>query len=250
MASELIKEIRENAEVRDEVRRLILTDELLNTPETVADIQKTQRTMVETLSAVQKTQSTMANLLEKVESRLGQVDSRLGQVDSRLGQVDSRLGQVENDAGEVKGSIVENRAERRMLHLAPSQYGLHSPLVVAGEVTAHGPTQQFLDACLKAGATKEQVARLNNTDLIIRARRGEDGASTPVYVVVEAAYILNLEDVNRVGASVEILRGLVPKSTERDAAVVGALYGVSITDEAKSLAERQSIEVFDEPLPR
>ena len=243
MASELIKEIRENAEVRDEVRRLILTDELLNTPETVADIQKTQRTMVETLSAVQKTQSTMANLLEKVESRLGQVDSRLG-------QVDSRLGQVENDAGEVKGSIVENRAERRMLHLAPSQYGLHSPLVVAGEVTAHGPTQQFLDACLKAGATKEQVARLNNTDLIIRARRGEDGASTPVYVVVEAAYILNLEDVNRVGASVEILRGLVPKSTERDAAVVGALYGVSITDEAKSLAERQSIEVFDEPLPR
>ena len=243
MASELIKEIRENAEVRDEVRRLILTDELLKTPETVADIQKTQRTMVETLSAVQKTQSTMANLLEKVESRLGQVDSRLG-------QVDSRLGQVENDAGEVKGSIVENRAERRMLHLAPSQYGLHSPLVVAGEVTAHGPTQQFLDACLKAGATKEQVARLNNTDLIIRARRGEDGASTPVYVVVEAAYILNLEDVNRVGASVEILRGLVPKSTERDAAVVGALYGVSITDEAKSLAERQSIEVFDEPLPR
>ena len=236
MASELIKEIRENAEVRDEVRRLILTDELLKTPETVADIQKTQRTMVETLSAVQKTQSTMANLLEKVESRLGQVDSR--------------LGQVENDAGEVKGSIVENRAERRMLHLAPSQYGLHSPLVVAGEVTAHGPTQQFLDACLKAGATKEQVARLNNTDLIIRARRGEDGASTPVYVVVEAAYILNLEDVNRVGASVEILRGLVPKSTERDAAVVGALYGVSITDEAKSLAERQSIEVFDEPLPR
>ena len=167
-----------------------------------------------------------------------------------MGQVDSRLGQVENDAGEVKGSIVENRAERRMLHLAPSQYGLHSPLVVAGEVTAHGPTQQFLDACLKAGATKEQVARLNNTDLIIRARRGEDGASTPVYVVVEAAYILNLEDVNRVGASVEILRGLVPKSTERDAAVVGALYGVSITDEAKSLAERQSIEVFDEPLPR
>ena len=250
MASELIKEIRENAEVRDEVRRLILTDELLNTPETVADIQKTQRTMVETLSAVQKTQSTMANLLEKVESRLGQVESRLGQVDSRLGQVDSRLGQVENDAGEMKGSIVENRAERRMLHLAPSQYGLHSPLVVAGEVTAHGPTQQFLDACLKAGATKEQVARLNNTDLIIRARRGEDGASTPVYVVVEAAYILNLEDVNRVGASVEILRGLVPKSTERDAAVVGALYGVSITDEAKSLAERQSIEVFDEPLPR
>ena len=78
MASELIKEIRENAEVRDEVRRLILTDELLNTPETVADIQKTQRTMVETLSAVQKTQSTMANLLEKVESRFGWARWRVG----------------------------------------------------------------------------------------------------------------------------------------------------------------------------
>ena len=229
MASELIKEIRENAEVRDEVRRLILTDELLNTPETVADIQKTQRTMVETLSAVQKTQSTMANLLEKVESR---------------------LGQVENDGGEVKGSIVENRAERRMLHLAPSQYGLHSPSVVAGEVAAHGPTQQFLEACLKAGATEEQIGRLNNTDLIIRARRGTDGASTPVYVVVEVAYTLDLEDVTRVGASVEILRGLVPKSTERDAAVVVALYGVSITDEAEAAAERQGIEVFEEPLPR
>ena len=42
MTSELLREIRENSEVREEARRLILTDELLEQPEVVKEVVRTQ----------------------------------------------------------------------------------------------------------------------------------------------------------------------------------------------------------------
>ena len=45
MVSEVIREIRENPEVREEVRRLILTDELLAVPAILARIDERQGRM-------------------------------------------------------------------------------------------------------------------------------------------------------------------------------------------------------------
>ena len=233
MTSELLREIRENPEVRNEARRLILTDALLEQPEEVRGIAETQQQMVEV----------MGNMTKALEQVVGQLKS----MDARLERMDTRL---DNGLGELKGSVVENKAERRLQQLVPSRYGLHSPAVVAGEVAEHGPTQRFLEACRKAKATQGQINRLNDTDLIIRARRGTDGASTPVYVVVEVAYALDAGDVVRVEESRSILRSLAPRSGEPDAEVIAAIYGVLIGEDDRAAAERLSIGVFTEELRR
>ena len=233
MTSELLREIRENPEVRNEARRLILTDALLEQPEEVRGIAETQQQMVEV----------MGNMTKALEQVVGQLKS----MDARLERMDTRL---DNGLGELKGSVVENKAERRLQQLVPSRYGLHSPVVVAGEVAEHGPTQRFLEACRKAKATQGQINRLNDTDLIIRARRGTDGASTPVYVVVEVAYALDAGDVVRVEESRSILRSLAPRSGEPDAEVIAAIYGVLIGEDDRAAAERLSIGVFTEELRR
>ena len=233
MTSELLREIRENPEVRNEARRLILTDALLEQPEEVRGIAETQQQMVEV----------MGNMTKALEQVVGQLKS----MDARLERMDTRL---DNGLGELKGSVVENKAERRLQQLVPSRYGLHSPAVVAGEVAEHGPTQRFLEACRKAKATQGQINRLNDTDLIIRARRGTDGASTPVYVVVEVAYALDAGDVVRVEESRSILRSLAPRSGEPDTEVIAAIYGVLIGEDDRAAAERLSIGVFTEELRR
>ena len=233
MTSELLREIRENPEVRNEARRLILTDALLEQPEEVRGIAETQQQMVEV----------MGNMTKALEQVVGQLKS----MDARLERMDTRL---DNGLGELKGSVVENKAERRLQQLVPSRYGLHSPAVVAGEVAEHGPTQRFLEACRKAKATQGQINRLNDTDLIIRARRGTDGASTPVYVVVEVAYALDAGDVVRVEESRSILRSLALRSGEPDAEVIAAIYGVLIGEDDRAAAERLSIGVFTEELHR
>ena len=233
MTSELLREIRDNPEVRDEARRLILTDELLGQPDEVRGLAETQRQMMEVIETMAGVSSQVVSLLERMDARLERMDTRL-----------------DTDLGELKGSVVENKAERRLQQLVPSRYGLHSPSVVAGEVAEHGPTQRFLEACRKARATQEQIDRLNETDLIIRARRGSDGASTPVYVVVEVAYLLDAGDISRVEESRSILRSLAPKSTEPDAEVVAAIYGVLIGEDDRAAADRLSIGVLTEKLRR
>ena len=118
------------------------------------------------------------------------------------------------------------------------------------EVSPHRPTQQFLAACRNTGATQAQIDRLNETDLIIRALKGTDSASNPVYIAVEVANQLDDDDVRRVGESTQILGNLVPGSNDPTAEVIGAVYGVTISEADRGLARDRGVEVFVEPLPR
>ena len=327
MVSEVIREIRENPEVREEVRRLILTDELLAVPAILARMderqgrmderqgrmedrqgrmegrldlmderqgrtedrlgrmedrqdrmEETQRQIVqllarqgerlnsveeaqsqmvmlltaqgERLDRVEETQSQMVMLLAEHGERLARLEETQGRIVDVLDRMEARLDRIETDLGGIKGSVVEARAQRRMLELASAGLGLHSSEVVVGPMLPTGASQQFLEACQQAEASAEQRERLRNTDLIIRARRGTDGASKPVYLAVEVAYRLDDEDINRVSESMAILRGLIPKSAEPDAEVMGAIYGTRISDRLRVMAETRDLNVFDEELPR
>ena len=285
MVSEVIREIRENPEVREEVRRLILTDELLAVPAILARIDERQGRMDER-------QGRMENRLDGMDERQGRMENRLDGMDERQGRMEDRqdqmeetqrqivqllagqgerlerveetqarlvetqahmaaiLGRMEIDLAGIKGSVVESRAQRRMLELASARLGLHSSEVVVGPMLPTGASQQFLYACQQAEASAEQRERLRHTDLIIRARKGTDGASKPVYLAVEVAYSLDDRDIDRVGESMAILRGLVPRSAEPDAEVMGAIFGTRISDKFRDMAEARYLNVFDEELPR
>ena len=278
MVSEVIREIRENPEVREEVRRLILTDELLAVPAILARIDERQGRMEERqgrmedrLDGMDGRQGRLENHLDRMEDRQDRMEEtqrqvvqlltgqaerldRVEEMQARLVETQAHmaaiLGRMEIDLAGIKGSVVESRAQRRMLELASARLGLHSSEVVVGPMLPTGASQQFLYACQQAEASAEQRERLRSTDLIIRARKGTDGASKPVYLAVEVAYSLDDRDIDRVGESMAILRGLVPRSAEPEAEVMGAIYGTRISDNFRDMAEARYLNVFDEELPR
>ena len=185
--------------------------------------------------------------VEEMQARLVETQARLVETQANMSFI---LERMETDLGGIKGSVVESRAQRRMLELASARLGLHSSEVVVGPMLPTGASQQFLYACQQAEASVEQREWLRNTDLIIRARKGTDGASKPVYLAVEVAYSLDDRDIDRVGESMAILRGLVPRSAEPEAEVMGAIYGTRISDNFRDMAEARYLNVFDEELPR
>ena len=75
MVEELIKEIRENPETREEVRRLILTDELLAMPAVVAEIAKTQSQLAVLLARMESRQDRMESNIEEIRFDVGKVQS-------------------------------------------------------------------------------------------------------------------------------------------------------------------------------
>ena len=334
IASEVIREIRENPEVREEVRRLILTDELLAMPALLARVdarqdqmaallvqqgerldrvdarqdrmEETQRQIAELLARqdarfdrvdarfdrMEETQRQIAELLARQDARFDRVDARQdrmeetqgrmeetqgrmdarqnrmeetqGRMDARqdrmeetqaqivelLARMDARQDRMEDDLGGIKGSVVEARAQRRMMSLAPARLGLRNAEVVVGPMAPSEALERFSDACRNAGASAEQLDRLVKTDLIIRAQKGAGDDSRRVYLAVEVAYRLDEEDIGRVSESMAVLSDLAPRSTEPDAEVMGAIYGVRIDVVDQGMAVGRGVTVFQEELPQ
>ena len=284
-ASEVIREIRENPEVREEVRRLILTDELLAVPALLARLDARQDRMEETQSRMdarqdrtearqdrmEETQAQMVTLLDRMDARQDRMDVRQDRMDVRqdrmdarqdrmeetqaqmvtlLDRMDARQDRMENDLGGIKGSVVEDRAQRRMMSLAPARLGLRGSEVVVGPMAPTEASERFTDACRKAGASDDQLDRLANKDLIIRARRGDGDDLKRVYLAVEVAYRLDDEDIGRVSESMTILDDLAPQSSEPDAEVMGAVYGARIDAADHRMAVGRGLAVFQEELPQ
>ncbi len=313
MVNEVIREVRENPEAREAVRRLILTDELLAMPATQARVaellarqgerldrleetqarmagllaghgerldrleeilarqgerldrmEETQARMAgllagqgERLDRMEETQARMAGLLaghgerlDRMEETQAHIVTLLDRMNARQDRMDARQDRMEDDLAGIKGSVMEARAERRVLALAPGALRIRKSEIVGGSATPHRKSQRFIDEFRKAGATGAQLDRLSNTDLIIRGRKGTDGAAKRVYLAVEVAYRLNGDDIDRVRKSVDILRNLVLKSDEPNAEVVGALYGARIDDADRKGAAGQDLMVFTEDLPK
>ena len=71
-----------------------------------------------------------------------------------------------------------------------------------------------------------------------------------MYLAVEVAYRLDDEDIGRVSESMTILDGLAPQSSEPDAEVMGAVYGVRIDAADHRMAVGRGLAVFQEELPQ
>ena len=292
IASEVIREIRENPEVREEVRRLILTDELLAMPALLARVDTRQDQMAALLvqqgerldrvdarqDRMEETQAQMAALLARMDARQDRTEARQdrtearqdrmeetqGRMDARqdrmeetqaqivelLARMDARQDRMEDDLGGIKGSVVEARAQRRMMSLAPARLGLRNAEVVVGPMAPSEALERFSDACRNAGASAEQLDRLVKTDLIIRAQKGAGDDSRRVYLAVEVAYRLDEEDIGRVSESMAVLSDLAPRSAEPDAEVMGAIYGVRIDVVDQGMAVGRGVAVFQEELPQ
>ena len=86
--------------------------------------------------------------------------------------------------------------------------------------------------------SESEYNRLTVTDMIVRARMRSDPESV-AYVVAEASYSLDEEDMDKVALSAEVVQKVFP-----DAEVFTALYGVNISDDLLVSASNRGIKVF------
>ena len=185
-----------------------------------------------------------------MDARQDRMEETQAQIVELLARMDARQDRMEDDLGGIKGSVVEARAQRRMMSLAPARLGLRNAEVVVGPMAPSEALERFSDACRNAGASAEQLDRLVKTDLIIRAQKGAGDDSRRVYLAVEVAYRLDEEDIGRVSESMAVLSDLAPRSTEPDAEVMGAIYGVRIDVVDQGMAVGRGVAVFQEELPQ
>ncbi len=222
---ELIQLLEKHPEWRAELRRLLLTDELLRLPELVAQLaQQVQQLVTRVDRHEQLLQQILevqlrheqilqehARLHQRHEERLERLEQLAQQIlemqrhheqilqehTALLQRHDQRLDQIEQDLAPLKGMQVEWKIYRH----APAYL---SRFVRRCRLLSHEELDDLLEPAFDAGLiTEDEWDELHRADFVLRGRSRVD--QQELYLVVEASWGIVKGDVERAARRARIL---------------------------------------------
>ena len=216
---DLLRLLRDDSEFKEEVRRIILTEELLNvTPR------------------LDRIEGTLLHLTNTV----GELTNTVGELTNKMGELTNTVGELTDLLGDVKGDTVELKLEKSIVPILSTRLELRRGSLVKGgapTAAAHEFEDAIYDAYEEGKLTQQERNRVNDTDVIVRAVNRM--SKCPVYVAVEASYAIDDEDVKRAHRTAEILARVFT-----DAEVVPVVYGKKIDSLASTAAEDLDVAVY------
>jgi polyhydroxyalkanoate synthesis regulator phasin len=237
---DFIKILEERPEWREELRRLVLTDELLKLPEIVRELVEAQRrteeelrsltarmdALTERVDALTERMDALAEAQRRTEEELrsltARVDALTERVDALTERVDT-LAEAQRRTEEELRSLAArvdvlaesqrkmeidlsdlkgDSLERRYREKAFAYFG---QLVRRVHVLSPDEMARLIDQGVEKGIISDEEAdELSWVDAIVRGRRKEDGEE--VYLVVEVSWGIGVGDVERAAERAEMLR--------------------------------------------
>ena len=223
--------LREDEELLDEVRRLVLTEEVLAMPGQLAEVIETQNQMLKDQAEMRRTQNEMLETQTNILAELADLKREHDQTRRIQDRMDGRLGNL-------YGADLERRLPRILPSRLFGMLELHHPTVLLRDAVE--PDSEFLariqDATTKGVISMDDYDRLTETDLILRARFRE--SREIVYCAAEASGVIDDEDVNRATESARILGAIYGERT------IPVVAGYSVTEVAQALADTEEVVVI------
>jgi hypothetical protein len=225
---DLIRLLQARPEWRADLRRVVLTDELLALPEQIARLQvETDRRFHELAEAQRRTEERVAALAE-AQNRINEQIAALTRVVYALTE-DVRVLKI--DVGDLKGDNLERRYRER----APAYFGrlVRRMHVLSAEELA-GLLEDAVEQGQLTDAEKDEAIL---TDVVVRGRYHGSGAE--VYLVIEVSWGVGVHDVERAVQRAAVLGKLgIP--------ALPVVAGKAVTAQAEQLAHEKHVwQVID-----
>jgi hypothetical protein len=234
---DLLRILEERPEWRAELRRLVLTDELLTLPELVRALAEAQQRTEERLATIEDRMASLIVAQQHTEERLAALTAAQQRTEERLStlaealevlirQVDS-LGRsvslLHDDASKLKGYALETRYRNHAM-------AYFAPMVRRTHVLDGDELQTLLEEAIERGQLSEaETLDIILADVIIRGRRRADSAE--VYLVVEVSWVVDLYDVEHAVRRSSLLSKIGTPT-------LAVVAGETVLGEAASLANR------------
>ncbi|MGH9065578.1 MAG: hypothetical protein ACRD0L_16715 [Acidimicrobiales bacterium] len=206
-ARQVLAQVRADPELADEVRRALLTDELLGLPGLIAELAERQGA----------TEARIAELAEK----LSELVERMARVQTQVFFMGEALTKLTGTVADMRGDLLELR------------YSRHSPAYFAPLLRRPAPLQPdalttLVEDGREAGMVSDSEARdLLFADLVLQGLDRE--SREPVRMVVEVSGFLERHDVERAHRRAGLLARVAPDQPVR-AAVAGETIEASVPD--------------------
>ena len=186
---DLVQLLERQPEWRAELRRLLLTEELLSLPQTVQALAEEVRALTE---AQRRTEEQLATLTQRIDGLAEQMATLTRRVDSLTQDVQlmvKRMDSLGQDVGDLKGIGLEFR------------YWQHAPAYFQSIARRIYPLSArelslLLDQAMEEGKlSRPDMSEILQTDLVLEGQCWED--RTDVYLVVEISWGVGPGDVER-----------------------------------------------------
>ena len=252
---DLVRALREQPELLQAVRSLVLTDELLDTPRRVASLEESLQRLTERVDSLA---ATVAVLLQTVNEFIDATNRRLAALETDVAELKTDVKVLKDDVtvlktdvaelktdvkvlkddvGGLKGSDVERRARDNILNIAKDELGFtRGRVLLRGSGDIDPQLRAAIEQAEARGAvTENDVDNLLVADIIIRARRGSDRRY--VYAAIEVARTIGNRDIERACDRAGTLAAITDEET------VAAVIGEAIQPQQIALAQRKDVRV-------
>ena len=209
---DVVRLLEQHPEWRAELRRLVLTEELLALPDQIAELTRQVTRLTEAQARTEEWQAHTEEWQSRTEARL-----------ASLTGVVKRLN---DDVGTLKGKGLETHYR---LHGSPF-FGslLRRPHVLSSEELS-----DILDPSMDQGSlSSDEALEIRRADLVVRGTLRED--RKPVYLVVEVSWTVDLEDVERAARRGEYL-------AKTGLSVLPVVAGETVRPEAADRAQKLKV---------
>ena len=228
----------QHPEWRAELRRLVLTEELLALPQVVHDLAEAQRRTeqrVEELAVAQRrTEQRVEELAaaqRRTEQRVEELAKEMAGLAAAQRRTEQRIERLQGDVGDLKGLTLEYRYQNR-------PFAYFSRIIRRAHAILGDELVALLEGAVARGGLSEEGAdEIAWADVVVRGQRRDDG--TEVYLVVEVSWGIGPSDVERAARRAALL-------AQTGVQTLPVVAGERITDEAAELSRAMHVwQVFD-----
>ena len=178
---------------------------------------------------------------ERFDTLEGRFDTAAKETSERFDTLEGRFDTMTKEFGSIKGMTLGLNLEKTALPNIVTDLRLRRVRIVSLAERSRA-SEDFHDAVWDAvddGIISEaERRRLTVTDMIVRGRIDRN-SDAHVYVVTEASYSIDKDDISKVRLSASALQKVFP-----DATVFACLYGVNIPDSLLADASDNDVTVY------
>ena len=228
---DLVALLTQHPEWRADLRRLVLTEELLALPQIVRDLvevqQRIEQQVAQLATAQQHTEQQVAQLTQQV----AQLTQQVAQLTEGQRRTERQIVRLQDDVGELKGIVLEQRYRNRA-------FAYFSRLLRRMHTVTDDELVILLEEAVARGVLSEDgMHEIARADVVVQGQRRESPGE--VYLVVEVSWGVGPGDVERAVRRAALL-GQTGLQT------MPVVAGERITDEAAELARAMRVwQVLD-----
>jgi outer membrane murein-binding lipoprotein Lpp len=212
----LVRALERRAEWKAELRRLLLTDELLSLPRVVRELAEEVRELAAGQARLAASHERLAEEVRELAAGLARLAASHERLTEEVRTLVAAQQLTEGRLGRLEGSDLERRYRERAA-------GFFQRVLSRIRLVDHQELGLLLDDAVEAGTlSPEDKAEILLADVVVQGRRDQQEA----YVLAEVSAVVDPEDVRRAAARARLLERAV------GVPVLAAVAGQRATPEA------------------